>query len=463
MEVATNDYLSAENFRRDGNYFAADEKYDNAFTTQLSHMGPAGAAKSILVADTLLGKADNCRLLGNISLARTLYAQSSWIYRKCQGVDSEGVVKCSFGMGNLLYTLGLYDEANAVFLQVETQWIRFYTENSKEYSQVRTALAFTNWKLGNFEKALSLATASLEVVKGIYRHDMNEFEKEWKKLHDEQQSLKIDNQEASGTKLMQTGQRVESVVVNTYLCLAYIALSMGTFDKFEDYLAGAKRTLEKFQRSLRLMKISQGGDAQAEGLGDEDHFLMADVWHCQVEKMLVMGQAREASKMIMKVMKYRIREFSRTANTEYTSFQVTERRSQFFDSYDALSLLTVAKAQLVLKKSPGKSDDQDVEAEVVNVEEDFGTAENDSEESTLPSAVKYNPIIVPPVFVYKSIPVIPHPATIDCLMLRGKICMELSDFSDAKEMFDASARMMAKLLPHRQSLRKLSVRRFVEL
>ena len=89
-----------------------------------------------------------------------------------QGVDSEGVVKCSYGMGWLLYALGLYDEANAVFLVVETQWIRFYSENSKEYNQVRTALAFTNWKLGNFEKAMKLATSALDVIKRIYRTDM---------------------------------------------------------------------------------------------------------------------------------------------------------------------------------------------------------------------------------------------------------------------------------------------------
>lgn len=56
MEVALNDYLTAEKMRRDGEYFAADEKYDTAFMTQVNHMGPSASAASVIVADTLLGK-----------------------------------------------------------------------------------------------------------------------------------------------------------------------------------------------------------------------------------------------------------------------------------------------------------------------------------------------------------------------------------------------------------------------
>lgn len=453
MEVAGNDYLAAEMFRRDGNYFLADEKYDTAFTTQLGHLGSTSAAASILIADTLLGKAENCRLLGNIPLARTLYTQSSIIYRKCQGVDAEGVVRCTFGIAQLLYSLGLYDEANSMLLHVESQWIRFYTEDSVEYNQIRTALAYTSWKLGNFEKALNLASSALEYFKKVFRSDMGRFDDAWKTLQEQQQILQIQDDQSKQNEFEFEGKRVECNLVNTYLCIAYVLSSTGQFEKAMNVIAGSKKTLEKFQKSLRLKEILRDGPSQSTEL--EDHYLLADVLQCEVDILLKMGKVRDASKAIMKVMKFRIRDFSKSAHTVFSTHDSLERRTMFFDAYDLLVKESTSKVVAAPTKKSKASDDQDLEDS--NAEDEIILDDIESEDQSLPSVTRFNPIVTPPIFVYKNVPVISHPDIIECLLTRGKICAEMTEYSDAKEMFDAALRMMSKLLPNKQSLRKLSI------
>ena len=93
---------------------------------QINSLGAITASTSILVADTLFGKAENSRYVGNLSLSKVLYGQSSSIYRKCEGINSEGVIKCTYGLANLLYTYGLYDEALSLFVRVETYYLRVY-------------------------------------------------------------------------------------------------------------------------------------------------------------------------------------------------------------------------------------------------------------------------------------------------------------------------------------------------
>lgn len=460
MEVAGNDFLAAEDLRRDGRYFEADEKYDSAFLTQLTHLGPSSSASNVLVADTLLGKADNCRELGNLALSKALYAQSSRIYRKVQGIDSEGVVKCSFGIGNVLFDLGLYDEANAVYLQVESQWSRFYGEDSVEYNRVRTVLANTMLQLGLLEKALKYVTPALDYFQDLFEKDMASFDIEWKRQREEDQALNVLDEGKADDIFRFRGHRIEADLVAAHLCMANLMCAGGLFGKAEDHISNAKMTLQRYLNTLRVTKAATGRGEDV--VDDEDHFLMAPILQLQAEKLFLTGQLREAGKTIMKVMKFRIRDFSKTANAEYTSFQTTERRQQFFEMYDVFSSETGSRAKggggaPVLESNKMNLGGEGEGEEGANIEDDFVNEVVDAEELSLPSYARYNPIIVPPVFVYKNIPVIPHPATIACLVMRGKICVAMAEYNDAKEMLDAGMRMMTKLLPHKQSLRKLSI------
>lgn len=181
-------------------------------------------------------------------------------------------------------------------------------------------------------------------------------------------------------------------LIPAYICVAYFYSVTREFTRAREYIDEVETFLKRNNQI-------------------EDHFLMADVLQCKIDNLIIEGQLFEANKLVMRNMKYRIKVFGQSANSEIV--KSVDRRSAFFDAFDVLTVETKKSIDINgqadgkgYKVNIGGLSEQDLELEkemsvYSKIEEEFLSNENDTDKSSLPSLIKFTPVINPPVFSYK--------------------------------------------------------------
>jgi tetratricopeptide (TPR) repeat protein len=284
MEIAYESYLEAEQLKKEGKFNDADRKYDFAFTTQVLVLGNSIASKSNTVAETLLGKAENTFLLGSLNLSKTLYEQGISIFRK-HSETNKGFIHCLFGIANIFYVQGKYEDALSSHQKVEAKYLKIFGEYSIEIVKCRVAIAYDYYKLGKYETAFEIAMKAFNVLSVI------------PDIH-----VKDDS------------------IASIQICSAYIYIAQGLYTEAKKSIENALEIREKLYSTL-------------------EHYSLTEVYECKILYLMEINKLSDAYKLSTKSLKSRIKIFGRSNSDNYTD--VNDRKSAFVEAYDNFTLDTI--------------------------------------------------------------------------------------------------------------------------
>jgi tetratricopeptide (TPR) repeat protein len=444
LAVAANTFIEAGQLHQKGKYGEADAKYDEVFITQLTALGAVQASSSLVVAETLFAKAENCRYLGEIELSKMLYSQSISIFRKQLGGDNEGVLKGLLGLTALLSWQGLYDDAYAMHNRILPHYINKFTEQSGHVAKLKTDIAFDLYKVGKFERAMKYAKEALYTL----------------------------------THLPSAVSPAREAVVHARLVVAYIHLAVGNFPSCKDQVEAAQVVLEG--EPFDPHNHPPGTVPPPATVTDDILMPLSALLECKAEYLLVHSKVYEASKTATRALKMRVKALGRT-NRIAEGNKNADRKMTFFDSLDHLTVETNKGQQLdsddeeigagrrhVSHVRGNKQDEADKQLDLemqeafASIMEVGGFSADDTAASqggaTVPSSVRFNPRSsgAKPAYLQRGVPVQSHPVLADTLYLKGRIGLTLGDFAEAKEMFDGALGMLEELFP-KPSQKKLSI------
>lgn len=416
MELAALAFQKAEKLHKQGKFPEADLLYDNAFVTQINFLGPVAASTSVAIAETLIAKAENCRVQGLLDLAKLLFTQSMSILRKNSGDANPLVTVAMFGNANVLFDRGLYDDALALHITVFNMQNKHFGERSVQVNKTLIRIAYDQFKLGRCMEAF-------EIVQGALKN-LLQVKEEVHQAHGDEDAADFGG---------------------AYLCLAYITLALGKFQDCKNYVDVA----------YSVRKVS----ALAIGISNyDDHYRVLEVLICRAQYLLTIGRIFESHKLVDMLMKAQIKLFCRSS---VVVNRLSDQSIAFVNNFDSFADVSHTDSELLKQEAnrPKKvneiEEDYDLQKEIDAADSNLASSIGDTTNSVVSVAMLYAGNVS--VFNYKGLPLSTHPALIDTFLIRARICMLMADLSQAKEMLTGSSAMIDALLPNRQSVLKLTI------
>ena len=445
-----------DNHVQNAMYIAAQLKYDEALTLQIKCLGEFEASKSLDVANTLLAIATNLKVQCHFDLSRQFYRKFYSISCNLFGEKSENCAKGLYGLAEILRIRGQIEDAEILYdkaLQIRKDLLRMpgrYGSDGFPIYQDHVGLADSHWSLstvlilhGEIEEAKKHAHIGHSILERLDdKDDKNAFNIQYHKNMCDFKILLAEISIKSGeiaiaTKIVEDCSKYrQRLFIDDHPDKAIDLYCLSNIYFLEDKLQEARKLVGKAMR-LRIKffgKLSH--NTSKHFVNTKFDQFMEDIMESSsfpdtnpIEKRLIIETGSVSGGIYDLISNIVVRHFDNTStsdvsdNIDESSFTTTGYSSMADDGYDYNEKATTFK--------------ESEKHELQPIETTQYLASNELVANTLkiPRGIDGEKV---PAFVFKGNIVSNHYLIAQALELRGLICLELTDFEEAKVMLNSS-------------------------
>lgn len=405
FDIAVKTYQKACDLFQAGKFTDADAVFDEALTNQVGSIGNVAAGSNLDVARTVLGKAENLRMLGKLSMSEALFNKGISISQNAVHSGDSSIETCArgyFGLAEVLRLSGSLDYSKSVYEKSLEIRLKLLGPNHPAVAESYRGMAHISCDLGKFAEAVSFAEKAVAINLAICpgADDLN--------------------------------------VAASFECYAYSLLINAAYEKASKYLTKAVDIRNKL-------------------LGNEN-FYMGNSMYLKACCDFEVGKFKDAKKAIGAGLINQIKYFG-----QLQDFHDASERSikVFMDLVELITKDGVGEEEtnqdpLEYVKSNSKNakkdkktdsehnmssvDDDDDELAEKNLAKKFDTSKLLADEDKFRKARKEKND-EDSIFTYKGKKVSPHPSIAKSLYLRAQISTALGNFIEGRELFKFSIKM----------------------
>jgi Tfp pilus assembly protein PilF len=443
-----------DNYVQTAMYVAAQLKYDEALTLQIKCLGEFEASKSLDVANTLLAIATNLKLQCHFDLSRQFYRKFYSISCHLFGEKSENCAKGLYGLAEILRIKGQIEDAEVLYdkvLQIRKDLLYMpgrYENDGNPIFKDHIGLADSQWSLstililrGEIEEAKKHAYIGHNILLRLDdKNDKNAYNIQYHKNICDFKILLAEISIKSGeiveaTKIIEDCSECrQQLFIDDHPDKAIDLYFLSNIYFLEDKLQEARKLVGKAMR-LRIKffgRLNQNANKRFVDV-KFDHF-MDDIMESSsfpeinsIEKRLIIETGSVSGGVYDLVSNIVVQHFDNTSTSDVS------------DNIDESSFITIGNSGMMTDNC-NKAEStfkQSKKHELQPIETTQYLASNELVANTLkiPRGIDGEKI---PAFVFKGNIVSNHYLIAQALELRGLICLELSDFEEAKVMLNSS-------------------------